>query len=126
MKPLLLAGLLAVLSGEISVFALPGQIDATYANLNLQAGPSSLLALPDGRVVAGFNNQSPVFNGANVGAVLQLNPDGTLDFRVTVSGLNEISWWILGYGDQAEVIEPPKLRSLVAGRAKRMAAMYET
>ena len=29
--------------------------------------------------------------------------DGTLDFHVTVSGLNEISWWILGYGDQAEV-----------------------
>ncbi len=50
--------------------------------------------------------------------------DGTLDFRVTVSGLNEISWWILGYGDQAEVIEPPELRRLVAERAKRMAAMY--
>ena len=56
----------------------------------------------------------------------ELRDDGTLDFRVTVSGLNEISWWILGYGDQAEVIEPPKLRSLVAGRAKRMAAMYHT
>ena len=50
--------------------------------------------------------------------------DGTLDFHVTVSGLNEISWWILGYGDQAEAIEPPELRRLVAERAKRMAAMY--
>lgn len=30
---------------------------------------------------------------------LKWNPDGTLDFAVTVSGLNEISWWILGYGD---------------------------
>jgi proteasome accessory factor B len=50
--------------------------------------------------------------------------DGTLDFHVTVSGLNEISWWILGYGDQAEVIEPPELRRLVAQRAQRMAAMY--
>jgi predicted DNA-binding transcriptional regulator YafY len=50
--------------------------------------------------------------------------DGTLDFHVTVSGLNEISWWILGYGDQAEAIEPPELRRLVAERARRMAAMY--
>ena len=30
--------------------------------------------------------------------------DGSADFHVTVSGLNEISWWILGYGDQAEVL----------------------
>ena len=51
--------------------------------------------------------------------------DGTLDFHVTVSGLNEISWWILGYGDQAEVCEPPVLRRMVADRAKRMAAIYE-
>ncbi len=50
--------------------------------------------------------------------------DGTLDFHVTVSGLNEISWWILGYGDQAEAIEPPQLRGLIAERARRMAAMY--
>lgn len=51
--------------------------------------------------------------------------DGSVDFCVTVSGLNEISWWILGYGDQAEVLEPPKLRQLVAERARRMAAIYE-
>ena len=50
--------------------------------------------------------------------------DGSLDYRVTVSGLNEISWWILGYGDQAEAIEPPELRRMVAERAKRMAAIY--
>jgi proteasome accessory factor B len=50
--------------------------------------------------------------------------DGTLDFRVTVSGINEISWWILGYGDEAEVLEPPALRRLVAERAARMAQRY--
>ena len=50
--------------------------------------------------------------------------DGSLDFHATVSGLNEISWWILGYGDQAEAIEPPALRQLVAKRAKRMAEIY--
>lgn len=51
-------------------------------------------------------------------------PDGTLDFHVTVSGLNEISWWILGYGDQAEVLQPPELRRLIAKRVERMAEIY--
>ena len=54
----------------------------------------------------------------------EFNTDGTLDFHVTVSGLGEISWWILGYGDQAEVIKPPELRERVAGHAKRMLQIY--
>jgi proteasome accessory factor B len=52
------------------------------------------------------------------------NDDGTLDYRATVSGLQEISWWILGYGDQAEAIEPPELRQMVATRAAKAAALY--
>jgi len=55
---------------------------------------------------------------------LQFNDDGTLDFRVTVSGLSEISWWISGYGDQAEVISPAKLRGMVAERAARTTELY--
>ncbi len=50
--------------------------------------------------------------------------DGSLDFQVKVSGLNEISWWVLGYGDQAEVLDPPELRLLVGRQAARMAARY--
>jgi len=50
--------------------------------------------------------------------------DGMLDFHVRVSGLNEISWWILGYGDQAEVIAPQALRQLVADRTARSLAQY--
>jgi predicted DNA-binding transcriptional regulator YafY len=50
--------------------------------------------------------------------------DGSLEFRVTVSGLNEIAWWILGYGDQAEVLPPARLRRLIAQRAQNMATMY--
>jgi proteasome accessory factor B len=57
---------------------------------------------------------------------LAFRDDGTLDFHVTVSGLNEISWWILGYGDQAEVLHPPELRRLIAQRARRMAEKYGT
>ncbi len=55
---------------------------------------------------------------------LQSNEDGTLDFRVTVSGLKEISWWISGYGDQAEVISPAELRQMVAERAQRTTEIY--
>lgn len=53
------------------------------------------------------------------------NEDGTLDFTVTVSGLGEISWWILGYGDQAEVLEPAELRKTVAERARKMVELYD-
>lgn len=52
------------------------------------------------------------------------NPDGTLDFHVDVDGLKEISWWILGYGDQAEVLEPTQLREIIRHRAERMAAIH--
>ena len=50
--------------------------------------------------------------------------DGSADFHVTVSGLQEISWWILGYGERAEVLEPPELRGLIAQHAARMAEKY--
>jgi len=51
-------------------------------------------------------------------------PDGRLEFRVTVSGLGEISWWLLGYGDQVEVLQPARLRRMVADRVTRLAARY--
>ena len=50
--------------------------------------------------------------------------DGSIDFHVRVSGLNEIVWWILGYGDQAEVLRPVKLRKLVAQRVKNCHDLY--
>ncbi len=54
----------------------------------------------------------------------KLLDDGSLEFRATVSGLHEIVWWILGYGDQAEVLKPARLRQIVAQRARNMAVMY--
>ncbi|MFV0443537.1 MAG: helix-turn-helix transcriptional regulator [Planctomycetaceae bacterium] len=56
--------------------------------------------------------------------VLTWNKDGTLDFQVTVSGLGEISWWVLGYGDEAEVLKPPALRKMLAERVARMHTQY--
>lgn len=67
----------------------------------------------------------------NVGEVLwhrtqrtQFNEDGTLDFFVKVAGLDEISWWILGYGDQAEVREPDELRQKIIARIRKMSHVY--
>jgi len=50
--------------------------------------------------------------------------DGRLDFHVKVSGIHEIAWWILGYGDQAEVLRPIELRRLIAARAREMVKRY--
>lgn len=56
---------------------------------------------------------------------LEPQPDGSLLFHATVAGVNEISWWILGYGDQAEVLKPSRLRNLIAERARSMARLYD-
>ena len=50
--------------------------------------------------------------------------DGSLDFHVRVAGIREISWWILGYGDQAEVLKPARLRQLIARHAANLVQMY--
>ncbi|HEY4313250.1 MAG TPA: WYL domain-containing protein [Pirellulales bacterium] len=55
---------------------------------------------------------------------LEWRDDGRLDFHVTVSGIHEISWWILGYGDQAEVLQPVALRQLIEERSRALLARY--
>jgi predicted DNA-binding transcriptional regulator YafY len=50
--------------------------------------------------------------------------DGSLLFRARVSGLDEITWWIMRYGDLVEVLHPPQLRKNIGNRLKRAAAMY--
>jgi len=52
------------------------------------------------------------------------NPDGSLNFHADVSGIREISWWVLGYGDQAEVLAPRSLRELIFKHIQRMASVY--
>ena len=52
------------------------------------------------------------------------NGDTTLDFHVTVASLQEIVWWILGYGDQAEVLKPAKLRKMIRAHADALQTTY--
>lgn len=56
--------------------------------------------------------------------VLEAEPDGTLIWRATVSGSIEVRLWILSWGDDATVIEPPALRSDIAATLRRAGANY--
>ena len=46
--------------------------------------------------------------------------DDSVVLKFRVDGLNEITWWILGYGDQVEVLAPKALRQRIAQIASRM------
>jgi predicted DNA-binding transcriptional regulator YafY len=48
--------------------------------------------------------------------------DGSVVLKFRVDGLNEITWWVLGYGDQVEVLAPKALRQRIAQIASRIAA----
>jgi len=50
--------------------------------------------------------------------------DGSLDFRVRVDGLGEITWWILGYGDKVRVVTPAALARKVRSIAERVVGLY--
>lgn len=50
--------------------------------------------------------------------------DGSLIFEADIDGLDEISWWVLGYGDQAVVLDPPELRAIIRDRIAGMARSY--
>jgi len=53
-------------------------------------------------------------------------PDGRLDITFRVAGLDEIKRWILSFGPEAIVLEPPKLREMVRKDLFRNLAQYST
>lgn len=57
---------------------------------------------------------------------IQWQADDSIIFSAEVDGLNEIVWWILGYGDQAEVLEPPELRQKLLVHAESIASKYRS
>jgi len=48
------------------------------------------------------------------------NSDGSVIVEFRVDGLSEITWWILGYGDQVQVLAPEALRKRVLDIADNM------
>jgi predicted DNA-binding transcriptional regulator YafY len=53
------------------------------------------------------------------------NPDGSATIELRVDGLGEISWWILGYGDQVQVLAPTALRQKVMSMARNLVKLNE-
>jgi len=53
------------------------------------------------------------------------NSDGSATVEFRVDGLGEITWWILGYGDQVQVLSPKKLRQKIIETAKNAAKLNE-
>ncbi len=53
------------------------------------------------------------------------NSDGSAIVEFRIDGLGEISWWILGYGDQVQVLAPKALRKRVVEMAKNMIKLNE-
>jgi len=53
------------------------------------------------------------------------NSDGSATVEFRVDGLNEISWWILGYGDQVRVLAPKALRDRILQVSKNMVKLNE-
>jgi proteasome accessory factor B len=50
--------------------------------------------------------------------------DGSMVCTARVSGLKEVRWWILSYGEAVEVLEPGELRADLARVAHTLAARY--
>jgi proteasome accessory factor B len=87
--------------------------------------------IPEGKVYNIHLHFKPMVAG-NVAEVrwhdtqeIQRNDDGSIEFHVKVDGLREITWWILGYGDQVKVVKPKALARRVAEAAARTAAQYD-
>lgn len=50
--------------------------------------------------------------------------DGSVVFRCTVDGLDEIVWWVLGMGPHCRVVRPAELKEKVTELARKTAQLY--
>jgi predicted DNA-binding transcriptional regulator YafY len=50
--------------------------------------------------------------------------DGSLVYEVKVNGIDEICQWILGFGENAEVLEPKELRDKIRSTARKLSRIY--
>ena len=109
---------------------------AVHPAQGLQPGEVVELACPRGLGWQPTGGQGYLVLPLGIGSLCDFSPkrkrqqiewlkDGSMIFRVTVDGLTEISWWILGYGAEVGVIAPALLRKRIAKTAERMINMYK-
>ncbi|NJK62578.1 MAG: WYL domain-containing protein [Synechococcaceae cyanobacterium SM2_3_1] len=64
------------------------------------------------------NNDS---NASSIGdSLLKIPPK----IRVTVRGMNDVKWWVLGYAKGSVVRDPPELVAMVKEELRRMIQRY--
>ena len=51
--------------------------------------------------------------------------NGKIRISGTVADAEQLRWWILGFGENVEVIKPETLRSEIRKRAKLLYSIYE-
>lgn len=56
---------------------------------------------------------------------VRLCEDGSAIVEFRIDGLNEISWWLLGYGDQVQIMAPNALRKKIVETAKNIVRVNE-
>lgn len=61
----------------------------------------------------------------DAGQVLVARDDGRTTLTAEVKFSGQFLWWLLSYGANVEVLEPPELRELIAETLKAAAAQYE-
>jgi len=59
--------------------------------------------------------------------VVAVEPDGSvIELNLELSALEDVARWIMGFGSQAEALEPPELREHIAGELGRASEQYGT
>ena len=58
--------------------------------------------------------------------IVTRNEDGSVLVEFCVDGLNEITWWVLGYGDQVRILSPESLRKRVREIAENVVKINES
>ena len=57
---------------------------------------------------------------------LALARDGRVRVRATLPETEQLRWWILGFGETAEVVSPRRLREKMVATARGLAVRYRT
>jgi len=57
--------------------------------------------------------------------VMEDSADGRVRLTATVADTAQVRWWLLGLGDQVEVLSPPFLRQTIAATLRRAADRYD-
>lgn len=56
--------------------------------------------------------------------IIEVLADGRLRVSASVQETQQLLWWLLGFGDGVEVLEPPSLRQKIIDKVKGVAELY--